>query len=163
MPIVMLPPEPMGSIHYTSDYWDYWCVALSNASGVGLVLGKAVIADIAWLVTNLGIDIELASRAIEESGVEEFVNAYITTDGVLILTLRGTPPYNDAKSLAGRPCRPPPMGLYTAWARIASELAGALEEELVRHAYTAWLYYPYYLIRPCCPQGMWTSRGLKRP
>ena len=143
MPIITLPPEPRGSVHYTNDYWGYWCVALSNARGIELVLGNTIIADIAWLITDLGIDIELASRVIEESGLEEFANAYILTDGMLILTLRRPPPYAQVNSLAGRPCRPPPRVLYTAWAGLASELAGVLGEELVRHAYTAWLYHSY--------------------
>ena len=143
MPVITLPPEPRGSVNYTNDYWDYWCVALSNARGIELVLGNTIIADIAWLVTNLGIDIELASRVIEESRIEEFANAYILTDGMLILTLKRPPPYAQANSLAGRLCKPPPRELYMVWAALASELANVLGEELIRHAYTAWLYHPH--------------------
>ena len=141
MPVITMPPEPLGNIHYTGDYWSYWCVSLAGARGIELVLGNTVIADVAWLVTNLGIDIEVASRVIEESGLEEFANAYILTDGVLILTLRKPAPYTQVNSLAGIPCRQLSRELYTAWARIASELAGVLGEGLVRHAYTAWLYH----------------------
>ena len=141
MPVITMPPEPLGGIHYTSDYWDYWCVALSNVRGIELVLGNTIIADVGWLVTDLGIDIELSGRVIEESGAEKYLNTYILTDGVLILTLRRPTPYARPNTLAGRPCTPPQREVYTAWARLASELASALGDELIRHAYTAWLHH----------------------
>ena len=138
---VTTPPEIncAGWLGINRDYWDYWCTLLANARGIELILNNTL-TDIAWFLAEPGLGLDAVVGVLEDSGIEDYVEAVVLTNGLVILALRNpNPPYKPVEALGMHECHAPSKDSYYAWTKVASEILTILGiNEVVKQAYRAW-------------------------
>ena len=127
-----------------AEFLGYWCTALSPFRGFELLF-DGVVADIAWVALRPGLDAEVITWIIEDSGIEHYFDASLIKPGcrspsmvVLIpkapIRLLGL--YR--RGLSGARflnCPVPGYESYRAWVSIVDGLVNAVGvDELLRHA-----------------------------
>ncbi|GAB6948180.1 hypothetical protein JCM16161A_23100 [Vulcanisaeta sp. JCM 16161] len=62
------------------EFIDYWCTVLSGFRGFDLIFDRPI-TDIAWAILRPGLDVDVITWVIDNSGLEDYFDVTIMTPG----------------------------------------------------------------------------------